>query len=108
MKNTYTKKQIKELMKNKYIKNVTKNSIYFTDEFKKYFLMRKNENIKTEDIFLEIGIDKTILSIDKMRACDYRWSKEEKFKVVENKEVRKNNKIYYSIINFFKGGKNDK
>ena len=70
----FTNTQVKNLSKNKWIKNITNKGITYTDEFK-YKLVKECENYKKfpQDVFRECEIDPEIVGESRIRNCAYRW-----------------------------------
>ena len=70
----FTDTQVKNLSKNKWIKNITNKGITYTDEFK-YKLVKECENYKKfpQDVFRECEIDPEIVGESRIRNCAYRW-----------------------------------
>lgn len=57
----FTKEEIQELKKNKFVKNVTEKSITYSDEFKEHFLKEKKNGKGPTRIFIECGFNPYIL-----------------------------------------------
>lgn len=72
----FTDKQVKDLGKNKWIKNITNRGITYTDEFK-YKLVKECEGYKKfpQDVFRECGIDPEIVGERRYRNSAERWRK---------------------------------
>ena len=77
--------QVKKLMKNKWIKNVSNRAITYTDEFK-IKLVKEKENYKKfpREIFKECEIDPEIVGNRRIEIAAYRWRK----KYNETGEIR--------------------
>ena len=77
--------QVKKLMKNKWIKNVSNRAITYTDEFK-IKLVKETENYKKfpREIFKECEIDPEIVGNRRIEIAAYRWRK----KYNETGEIR--------------------
>lgn len=76
-KKLFTDKQIKELKKNKYVKNISDNGITYTDEFKYKVIKEVEKNNKfATAIFKECGIDPEIIGSGRIRTAVSRWKKQ--------------------------------
>jgi len=73
----FTDKQVEKLSKNKWIKNITKKAITYTNEFK-IKLVKETENYKKfpQDIFRECGIDPEIVGEGRISNVAYKWRKQ--------------------------------
>ena len=60
-KNPLTPEQVNQLLKNRYVKSATQNSVRFTEEFKRYFYQKHTSGMTVRSIFLEYGIDPDVL-----------------------------------------------
>ena len=60
-KNPLTHEQVIQLLKNRYVKSATQNSVRFTEEFKRYFYQKHTSGMTVRSIFLECGIDPDVL-----------------------------------------------
>lgn len=60
-KNPLTPEQVIQLLKNRYVKSATQNSVRFTEEFKRYFYQKHTSGMTVRSIFLEYGIDPDVL-----------------------------------------------
>ena len=60
-KNPLTPEQVIQLLKNRYVKSATQNSVRFTEEFKRYFYQKHKSGMTVRSIFLECGIDPDVL-----------------------------------------------
>ena len=60
-KNPLTPEQVIQLLKNRYVKSATQNSVRFTEEFKRYFYQKHTSGMTVRSIFLECGIDPDVL-----------------------------------------------
>ena len=59
--NPLTPEQVTELLKNRYVKSATQNTVRFTEEFKRYFYQKHTSGMMVRSIFLECGIDPDVL-----------------------------------------------
>lgn len=73
----FTDTQVKKLIKNKWIKNISNKAITYTDEFK-YKLVKECENYKKfpQEVFKEVGIDPDIIGISRINNSAFRWRKQ--------------------------------
>lgn len=73
----FTDTQVKKLMNNKWIKNITNKAITYTDEFK-YKLVQECEDGKKypKDVFRECGIDPNAVGITRIQSAACRWRKQ--------------------------------
>jgi len=80
-----TKEQVKELRKNKWIKNVSEKAITYTDEFK-YKLVKETERFEKfpRDVFKECGIEPEWIGKKRIENFAYKWRK--RFKKSNNLE----------------------
>lgn len=72
-KKLFTEEEIKILMKNKYVKNVTNKGITYTDEFRILFINENNNGKSTMQIFNECGFDIEVLGANRVRSIGKRW-----------------------------------
>lgn len=87
----FTDAQVKNLSKNKWIKNISNKSITYTDEFKiKMITETKNYKKFPQDIFLECGISPELVGESRIHNAAYRWKQQYK-KTGEIKDTRKEN-----------------
>ncbi len=73
----FTDVQVKNLSKNKWIKNITNKGITYTKEFK-HKLVKECENYKRfpQEVFRECGINPEIVGKRRIEASAYRWRKQ--------------------------------
>lgn len=73
----FTDNEVRKLRKNKYVKNVSNNSITYTDEFKEKIVF-ETENYKKfpRQVFEECGFDINIIGIKRAEDAAYRWRKQ--------------------------------
>ncbi len=69
----FTKKELKILSKNKYVKKVSIKGITYTDEFKSIFISENEKGKFPRQIFEECGFDIDILGIERIKSCGNRW-----------------------------------
>lgn len=70
----FTDTQVKKLRKNKWIKNITKRGITYTDEFKiKVVKECENYNKFAREVFEECGIDSDIVGMQRIYSSIKRW-----------------------------------
>ncbi|MGL5530736.1 MAG: HTH domain-containing protein [Culicoidibacterales bacterium] len=72
-KKLFTEKEIKQLQKNPYVKNVTKKGVTYTDEMRKFFIIKKSEHIPTTMIFELAGFDTCVLGRERVNSASNRW-----------------------------------
>ena len=77
-KNHFTEDQIRCLELNHYVSNVSKTTVKFTTEFKKYFYERHSAGIPVIMIFAECGIDPQILGESRISGFCYTVNKQAK------------------------------
>ncbi len=68
-KKLFTNEEIEILSKNKYVKNVSKKGITYTDEFKKIFITENDNGKLPRQIFEECGFDINILGMNRIAFC---------------------------------------
>lgn len=64
--NPFTDEQVSLLKENRHVKSVSKSTIRFTEEFKRYFYNRRRLDTPSRQIFLECGIDPEILGRERI------------------------------------------
>lgn len=92
----FTENQIKKLSKNKWIKNITTNSITYTEEFKTKLVIDTAEYKKfPRDVFEECGIDPKIIGIKRIENVAYRARKTmmEKGEIINAKKGNSGRKL---------------
>lgn len=72
-KRTFTEKEIKQLLANKYVKSVSSKGITYTDEFKHIFFAEKEKGKFSSKIFKECGFDVDTLGTDRIKSVSKRW-----------------------------------
>ena len=60
-KNPLSQEQVDQLLKNRYVKSASQNTVRFTEKFKRYFYQKHSSGTMVRSIFLECGIDPDIL-----------------------------------------------
>ena len=85
----FSDNEVKNLIKNKYVKNVTNKAITYTDEFKEK-LVFETENYKKfpRQVFEECGFNIEIIGKARIEKAAYRWRKQFK-ELVQLKYTRK-------------------
>lgn len=76
--NDYTKDEIEELKKNKYVEEVRKDKITFTKEFKLLFIKEFNNGKGNLQIFSENGLNPLLVGKRRIKACTRNWKKQAK------------------------------
>ena len=71
----YTKERIKELLKNKYVKNCTQNSIIFTKECKYEVLKLSSKWLFYREIFEKLWFPEYIINSRVPELCLGRWKR---------------------------------
>lgn len=85
----FTNKEVSNLSKNKWIRNITNNAITYTDDFKiKVIKETGNYQKLARDIFKECGIEPEIVGMQRIYSCVKRWNKKYK-KDADVKDSRK-------------------
>lgn len=74
-KNKFNEEQILELKNNKYVKNVTENSITYSKEFKMHFINERNNGKGPTRIFIESGFNPYILGEYRINCFSKRINK---------------------------------
>ena len=91
----YNDKQIKELLKNKYVKNCTNKNITFTKEFKLELIKQSNKWFFYKDIFKKFWFPKYIINSEIPRNSLNRWNKNINIKwVIEENKWRKKKEYF--------------
>ncbi len=75
-KKLFSLEEVQQLSTNKYVKNVSSSTIRFTEEFKQLFLDRRSEGATSKQIFLECGIDPTLLGERRIDGFRYMLNKQ--------------------------------
>lgn len=81
-KKIFSDKEIKELSKNKYVKNVTEKGITYTNEFKLFFIAEYETGKSPRKIFEDAGFDIDVIGIKRVECSSFRWRKSYKDKGV--------------------------
>ena len=76
--NDYTKAEMEELKKNKYVEEVKKDKITFTKEFKILFIKEFNNGKGNFQIFSENGLNPLLVGKRRIKACTRNWKKQAK------------------------------
>ena len=85
----FSDNEVKNLRKNKYVKNVTNKAITYTDEFKeKLVLETENHKKFPRQVFEECGFNIEIIGKARIEKAAYRWRKQFK-KLGQLKDTRK-------------------
>ncbi|MDM8129126.1 hypothetical protein QUV80_11635 [Paraclostridium benzoelyticum] len=74
-KKIFTKQEILELSKNKYVKNVTSKGITYTNEFKLQFIAEYENGKTSRQIFEDSGFAVHIIGIKRIDSASLRWRK---------------------------------
>lgn len=69
----FTKKEIKILSKNKYVKNISKKAITYTSEFRRIFIAESQYEILPRIIFEKYGFELTVLGSKRIQSAASRW-----------------------------------
>lgn len=78
-KNYFTEESLKELKNNKFVKSISqKNSISYTDEFKKLFIEESKNGKGPTRIFIENGFNPYILGSSRIKEFSRRIKEKEK------------------------------
>lgn len=88
----FTGKEIEELSKNEYVKNISSKGITYTDEFKRIFITENEKGKLPSMIFQEYGLDIEILGKDRIWSASKRWRSNFKKNGIDGlKDTRKMN-----------------
>ena len=71
----FTDKQVLELSKNMYVKNVSNKSITYTNEFKIHFIAEYNNGKTPKEIFTNAGFDINVIGVKRIECASFRWRK---------------------------------
>ena len=74
-KKLFTEKEVKILLKNKYIKNVSLKAITYSTEFKEKFIEEHSKGKSPKVIFEESGFDIDIIGFERIKSSTRRWKK---------------------------------
>ena len=74
-KKLFTEKEVKILLKNKYIKNVSLKAITYSTEFKEKFIEEYSKGKLPKIIFEENGFDIDIIGFQRIKSSTKRWKK---------------------------------
>lgn len=69
----FTEKEIAILSKNQYIKNISKKSITYTDEFKRKFIAEYDKGKLPREIFEESGLSVELVGLHRIEGASNRW-----------------------------------
>lgn len=69
----FTEEQIKVLLNNKYVMNVSFKAITYTDEFKRTYITEHELGKLPRLIFEEHGFDIDIIGMERVKSSDKRW-----------------------------------
>ena len=70
--NKFTKEQITELNKNKYVIKASETTITYSEEFKQEFIQRYQNGKLPSEILIELGFDTSILKPERIRNISRR------------------------------------
>jgi len=73
--NNFTKEQIEQLCKNKYVISVTASTVRFSEDFKRLFYQRMHSGETAKAIFRDCGIDPDILGYYRVKNFPYVLNK---------------------------------
>lgn len=76
--NDYTKAEMEELKKNRYVEEVKKDKITFSKEFKILFIKEFNNGKGNLQIFSENGLNPLLVGKRRIKACTRNWKKQAK------------------------------
>mgnify|MGYP001588981227 FL=1 len=94
----FTGKEIRILLNNQYVKNVSSKSITYTDEFKCIFIEENEKGKLPRMIFENHGFDIDIIGIERVKSSGKRWRKSYTQKGIYGlKDARKGNSGRQSI-----------
>lgn len=71
----FTHKEVKRLLDNPYVKSASKKAITYTDEFKRIFIVEKENGKFPSEIFEDHGFDIDVLGLERVRSAAKRWQK---------------------------------
>lgn len=74
--NPFTDEQIAELSCNPYVKEITRKTIRFTNEFKQYFYQRRQEGEFVKNILIDCGINPEFLGEKRIEGLRYNIKKQ--------------------------------
>lgn len=72
-KKIFSNEQVNLLSKNKYVRNVSKKGITYTNEFKIHFISESNKGKTARIIFEEAGFDVEVLGCKRIKSANDRW-----------------------------------
>lgn len=71
----FTDKEVKRLLDNPNVKSASKKAITYSDEFKRIFIVEKENGKFPSEIFEEHGFDIDVLGLERVRSSAKRWQK---------------------------------
>ena len=71
----FTDEEMDHLRVNHYVRSISKSTIKFTEEFKRYFCQKREERVAVRQIFLECGIDPDVLGERRIEGFRYTVKK---------------------------------
>lgn len=74
-KKLFTVEEIESLSKNKYVKNITRKGIIYTEEFKQIFISENTKGKLPRQIFEECGFNVDIIGMNRVYSAGKRWRK---------------------------------
>lgn len=93
----YTEANIKELLKNKYVKSCTSKNVNFTLECKKQAILLNNKWLTTKEVFEKLWFPKYIINSNIPWSSINRWRKnKKKWNIEEQKWRPKGNKVDFN------------
>jgi len=72
-KKFFIEEEVRILSENKYVKNISKKGITYTDEFKNIFIIENEQGKFPRKIFAECGFDISILGMNRIKSAADRW-----------------------------------
>ncbi len=71
----FSKNEVENLRKNKYVKKVSIKAITYTDEFKVHFIAESENGKESKVIFEEAGISVEVVGCGRISSATARWKK---------------------------------
>lgn len=72
-KKIFTQKEVDQLSKNQYVRNVSQKGITYSDAFKNIFIIESEKGEPARLIFEKCGFDTEVLGMERIRGARKRW-----------------------------------
>lgn len=91
-KKLFSKKELEKISNNRYVKNISKKGITYTDEFKRIFIKEYEKGILPRFIFKKYDFDIEVIGINRINSAGKRWRRSYRKNGLDGlKDTRKGN-----------------